>query len=53
MGHSIYEIFKIPKFRSNVLLSHDQTEGHESGCFYTMSVHKNCIKKKKYEAEAV
>ena len=26
---------------------------HESGCFYTMSVHKNYFKKEKYGTESV
>ena len=32
---------------------HDQTQEHEFGCFYTMSIHKNHFKKQKYGTESV
>ena len=43
MGQSLFK--KHSKFRWNILLWHNQTQEHEFGCFYTMSVHKNYFKK--------
>ena len=43
VGQSLFK--KHSKFRWNILLWHDQTQEHEFGCFYTMSVHKNYFKK--------
>ena len=40
------------QFQWNILLWHDQTQKHEFGYFYTMSVHKNYFKKEKYETES-
>ena len=43
MGQSLFK--KHSKFRWNILLWHNQTQEHEFGYFYTMSVHKNYFKK--------
>ena len=37
--------FEILQFQGNILLWHDQTQEHDFGCFYTMSIHKNRFKK--------
>ena len=53
MRHSLfYETLKISKLRWNNLLWHYQTQEHEFGCFYTISVHKNNFKKEKFGAES-
>ena len=36
------------KILMNILLWYDQTQKHEFGCFYTMSVHNNHFNKQKY-----
>ena len=43
MGQSLFK--KHSKFRWNILLWHNQTQEHEFGCFYTVSVHRNYFKK--------
>ena len=44
---------KHSKFQDrNTLLWDGQTQEHEFGCFYTMSVHKNYFKKEKYGTES-
>ena len=34
-------------------MRHGQTQEHEFGCFYTMSIHKNRFKKQKYGTKSV
>ena len=54
VGHIHFK--KLIKFRKiywNIPLLHDQTQEHEFGCFYRMSVHKNYFKKEKYGTKSV
>ena len=43
---------KFQNFDEIFLLWHDQTQEHEFGYFYTMSVHKKHFKKRKYGTES-
>ena len=47
------ETYEISKIYLNISLLHDQTQEHEFGCFYTMSIYKNHFKKQKYGTESV
>ena len=54
MGQSLFKNYsKFQNFWWNILLWYDQTQGHEFGYFYEMSVNKNYFKKEKFAAAPV
>ena len=40
-------------FKKHFEFHNGKIEEHEFGCFYTMSIHKNHVKKQKYGTESV